>query len=75
MYGIPQTINTANYVYFLAYRELASLRLTPHRFGYDSESSEESDTMFQQPFLRKQRRLLTERDLEMIMTGERYIDA
>ncbi|KAH7883379.1 terpenoid synthase [Phlebopus sp. FC_14] len=26
IYGIPQTINTANYVYFLAYRELATLR-------------------------------------------------
>lgn len=26
IYGIPQTINTANYVYFLAYRELFKLR-------------------------------------------------
>jgi geranylgeranyl diphosphate synthase, type III len=26
IYGIPQTINSANYVYFLAYQELASLR-------------------------------------------------
>lgn len=26
IYGIPQTINTANYVYFLAYKELFSLR-------------------------------------------------
>ncbi|EPQ55358.1 terpenoid synthase [Gloeophyllum trabeum ATCC 11539] len=26
IYGIPQTINTANYVYFLAYQELFSLR-------------------------------------------------
>ncbi|KAH7883454.1 farnesyltranstransferase [Phlebopus sp. FC_14] len=26
IYGVPQTINTANYVYFLAYRELATLR-------------------------------------------------
>ncbi|KAG1734620.1 terpenoid synthase [Suillus lakei] len=26
IYGIPQTINTANYVYFLAYKELAKLR-------------------------------------------------
>jgi geranylgeranyl diphosphate synthase type 3 len=75
MYGIPQTINTANYVYFLAYRELASLRSTPHRFGYDSESSEESDTMAQDTLPRKQRRLLTERDLEMILTGERCINA
>jgi geranylgeranyl diphosphate synthase type 3 len=26
IYGIPQTINTANYVYFLAYQELFKLR-------------------------------------------------
>ncbi|KDQ56446.1 hypothetical protein JAAARDRAFT_208125 [Jaapia argillacea MUCL 33604] len=26
IYGVPQTINTANYVYFLAYQELFSLR-------------------------------------------------
>ncbi len=26
IYGIPQTINTANYVYFLAYEELHALR-------------------------------------------------
>jgi hypothetical protein len=26
IYGIPQTINTANYVYFLAYKELFALR-------------------------------------------------
>ncbi|KAG9313652.1 isoprenoid synthase domain-containing protein [Chiua virens] len=26
IYGVPHTINTANYVYFLAYKELAALR-------------------------------------------------
>lgn len=26
IYGVPQTINTANYVYFLAYQELFKLR-------------------------------------------------
>jgi geranylgeranyl diphosphate synthase type 3 len=26
IYGVPQTINTANYVYFLAYQELFALR-------------------------------------------------
>ena len=29
IYGIPQTINTANYVYFLAYQELLTLRNSP----------------------------------------------
>lgn len=28
IYGVPQTINTANYVYFLAYQELFALRGT-----------------------------------------------
>jgi len=41
IYGIPQTINTANYVYFLAYQELFSLRrensaeATPNRLFSD----------------------------------------
>lgn len=26
VYGVPQTINTANYVYFLAFQELLNLR-------------------------------------------------
>jgi geranylgeranyl diphosphate synthase type 3 len=29
IYGIPQTINTANYVYFLAFQELFALRHAP----------------------------------------------
>ncbi|KAJ8588455.1 farnesyltranstransferase [Rhizopogon salebrosus TDB-379] len=31
IYGVPQTINTANYVYFLAYQELSALRSTVRR--------------------------------------------
>lgn len=31
IYGIPQTINTGNYVYFLAYKELSSLRCQAER--------------------------------------------
>ncbi|KAH9819466.1 isoprenoid synthase domain-containing protein [Melampsora americana] len=30
IYGIPQTINTANYVYFLAYQELSKLKSCPN---------------------------------------------
>lgn len=29
IYGIPQAINSANYVYFLAYQELSKLRAGP----------------------------------------------
>lgn len=72
VYGIPQTINTANYVYFIAYRELSLLRSTPHRYGYDSESLHDA---FKEPMHKTQppqkRRIFTERDLEMIMTGGR----
>ena len=37
IYGIPQTINSANYIYFLAYRELFALRSTsdPRSFELD----------------------------------------
>lgn len=31
IYGIPQTINTANYIYFKAYQRLGSLQ--PHAQG------------------------------------------
>ncbi|KAF8524397.1 terpenoid synthase [Hysterangium stoloniferum] len=38
IYGIPQTINTANYMYFLAYKELLVLRnMLPHAEGKDIE--------------------------------------
>ena len=35
IYGVPQTINTANYVFFLAYKELFGLR------GQESLESEQ----------------------------------
>ncbi|KAF5325558.1 hypothetical protein D9619_009682 [Psilocybe cf. subviscida] len=44
IYGIPQTINTANYVYFLAYKELFALRngeTTPPRRSLDAVVTEE----------------------------------
>ncbi|KAJ3505259.1 hypothetical protein NLJ89_g7512 [Agrocybe chaxingu] len=45
IYGIPQTINTANYVYFLAYQELFALRDTeagtPPRKALDALVTEE----------------------------------
>ncbi|KAF9530509.1 isoprenoid synthase domain-containing protein [Crepidotus variabilis] len=41
IYGIPQTINTANYVYFLAYQELISLRDSSPRESLDALVTEE----------------------------------
>ncbi|PPR01423.1 hypothetical protein CVT24_001897 [Panaeolus cyanescens] len=45
IYGVPQTINTANYVYFLAFRELRQLYLpSPEEDHSSSISSGSSDT-------------------------------
>ena len=33
IYGIPQTINSANYVYFLALQELSKMRQEPSSTG------------------------------------------
>lgn len=57
IYGIPQTINSANYVYFLAYQELFSLRS-----GIGS-SPEEVDEGGKQ-------RLIPFRELDRIVTAE-----
>lgn len=37
IYGVPQTINSANYVYFLAYQELS--RINPNQSGIKIEES------------------------------------
>ncbi|TDL22985.1 terpenoid synthase [Rickenella mellea] len=37
IYGVPQTINTANYVYFLAYKELLGLRDSAHPMANSAE--------------------------------------
>ncbi|KAH9915890.1 terpenoid synthase [Fomitopsis serialis] len=42
IYGIPQTINSANYVYFLAYQELFSLR---SGVGYSDPTDDQSDRL------------------------------
>ncbi|KZV67411.1 terpenoid synthase [Peniophora sp. CONT] len=56
IYGVPQTINCANYVYFLAYRELFSLRSPSGRRTPDGP---------QPP-----NRLYSDADLDMIVTDE-----
>ncbi|KAI0316102.1 isoprenoid synthase domain-containing protein [Amylostereum chailletii] len=58
IYGIPQTINTANYVYFLAYQELFSLRPSP------SDSPSASQAQSSAP------RLYSAHDLDVIVTDE-----
>ncbi|KAG1882341.1 hypothetical protein F4604DRAFT_1678356 [Suillus subluteus] len=72
IYGVPQTINTANYVYFSAYQELAALRLTVWRcvpisssssdsgLGDDSPAAEKAD--FPDP-------IIPDYDLDIVVTG------
>lgn len=55
IYGVPQTINTANYVYFLAYQQLFALR-----------SHVQSQASTSPP----QARLMQESDLDRIVTEE-----
>jgi hypothetical protein len=47
IFGVPQTINTANYVYFQAYQELFKFRRRNRdgvtRNGQDSASTQESE--------------------------------
>jgi geranylgeranyl diphosphate synthase type 3 len=58
VYGVAQTVNTANYVYFLAYRELAYIRSPA------TASNEFTEALSQA------QRLFTERYLETILTDE-----
>ncbi|KAI0688460.1 terpenoid synthase [Cytidiella melzeri] len=55
IYGIPQTINTANYVYFLAYQRLFALRANVEAQAAQSDSSE---------------RLIKNTELDRIVTEE-----
>jgi len=59
IYGIPQTINSANYAYFLAYQELFTLRLGTrgHDFPLNSEES-------------KKQRLFSPSELDSIVNAE-----
>ncbi|KZT03955.1 terpenoid synthase [Laetiporus sulphureus 93-53] len=57
IYGIPQTINSANYAYFLAYQELFSLRS-----GIGSNVESEADSAV--------KRLIPFRELDRIVTAE-----
>ncbi|KAH7928719.1 farnesyltranstransferase [Leucogyrophana mollusca] len=72
IYGIPQTINTANYVYFLAYQELASLRPDVRSRSRSSSLSSDSDhtpspTYGQTDF---SERLVLEHNLDLVVNAE-----
>lgn len=56
IYGVPQTINSANYVYFLAYQELFSLR------AHTSEDQPEGTGV--------PKRVIPDKELDRIVTAE-----
>lgn len=69
IYGVPQTINTANYVYFLAYKELFALRDQSH-------ANERLDEIVNEEFLNLHRGQGLEmywRDSLQCPTEEEYI--
>ncbi|KAH7910040.1 isoprenoid synthase domain-containing protein [Hygrophoropsis aurantiaca] len=71
IYGIPQTINTANYVYFIAYHELASLRPSTRshsRASSGSSDSGSSTTLCEKAELPE--RLIPDHDLDLVVTEE-----
>ena len=57
IYGVPQTINSANYVYFLAYQELFALR---SGVGVDASIPEGTHA---------KERLIPFKELDRIVTG------
>lgn len=58
IYGIPQTINTANYAYFLAYKELFALR---------------SHVQSQATKIERPQRLIDDTELDRLVTGACYL--
>lgn len=68
IYGVPQTINTANYVYFLAYQELSALRPTVWRRACDSSASPDSRFGAEKPNF--PRRLISDHDLDLVVIAE-----
>ncbi|CAL1712001.1 unnamed protein product [Somion occarium] len=59
IYGIPQVINSANYVYFLAYQELFSMRREALEDAKNKSSGEAN-----------QKRLISVDDLDSVVTSE-----
>ncbi|KAG1785956.1 isoprenoid synthase domain-containing protein, partial [Suillus plorans] len=70
VYGIPRTINAANYVYFLAYQELSSLRPKGQRRACDSSASPDSGLRDDSSTAEKPERLISDRDLDLVVNAE-----
>lgn len=73
IYGVPQTINTANYVYFLAYQELSALRPKVQRHTCDSSAGPDSRFTDDSPAAEMpdfSKRLISNHDLDLIVIAE-----
>ncbi|KAG1848727.1 isoprenoid synthase domain-containing protein [Suillus subalutaceus] len=73
IYGIPQTINTANYIYFLACQELSALRPTKRRRACDSSASPDSRLRDNSPTAERPnfpKRLISDHDLDRVVSDE-----
>ncbi|KAG1818426.1 farnesyltranstransferase [Suillus subaureus] len=73
IYGVPQTINTANYIYFLAYQELSALRPIVRRRACDSSAGPDNSfrddiSVAEKPNFPK--RLISNHDLDLIVNDE-----
>ncbi|KAG2070373.1 terpenoid synthase [Suillus decipiens] len=73
IYGIPQTINTANYIYFLAYQELSALRPIVRRCACDSSAGSGNKLRDDSPTAEKTnfpKRLISDYDLGLVVNDE-----
>ncbi|OJA20136.1 hypothetical protein AZE42_09305 [Rhizopogon vesiculosus] len=75
IYGVPQTLNTANYVYFLAYQELSTLRPTIQRRA--TSASPASGLEDDRPAAEKPdfaRRIISDHDLGLVVNEDEYVE-
>jgi len=74
VYGVPQTINTANYVYFLAYQELSALRPTIRRSYPASSASSDSGLGDDSPAAEKfPERIIPDYDLDLVVNSMSFV--
>ncbi|KAG1748626.1 isoprenoid synthase domain-containing protein [Suillus lakei] len=72
IYGVPRTINTAKYVYFIAYQELSALRPTVRRRARASSAGPEIMLWDDNPATEKPdvpQRIISDHDLDLVMNG------
>ena len=78
IYGIPQTINTANYFYFLAYQKLSVLRPTVvRRHAYAPRASLDSGLEDDIPLVTEKlnfpERIIPNHDLDLMVNGMSFV--